>query len=100
MQAMQTTSQALGSAARTAGWQFWIDRGGTFTDVIGLSPTGVLHVRKVPSVPTDGVPGDPGLRAARAILRTATAAAIEVVKVGTTASANVGSGAPVDTRTA
>ena len=20
------------------GWQFWIDRGGTFTDVIGLAP--------------------------------------------------------------
>ena len=29
------------------GWQFWIDRGGTFTDVIGVSPDGQLHVRKV-----------------------------------------------------
>jgi 5-oxoprolinase (ATP-hydrolysing) len=27
-------------------WQFWIDRGGTFTDVIGRSPDGQLHVAK------------------------------------------------------
>jgi 5-oxoprolinase (ATP-hydrolysing) len=89
MQAMETTSQAPGSARR-AGWQFWIDRGGTFTDVIGLSPEGVLHVRKVPSVPTDGIPGDPGVRAARAILRAAPtpAAAVDAVKVGTTVATN------------
>ncbi len=29
------------------GWQFWIDRGGTFTDVIGEAPDGALHVRKL-----------------------------------------------------
>ncbi|MBB3974549.1 hydantoinase B/oxoprolinase family protein [Hansschlegelia beijingensis] len=28
-------------------WQFWIDRGGTFTDVIGRAPDGALHVRKL-----------------------------------------------------
>ncbi len=28
-------------------WDFWIDRGGTFTDVIGRDPQGVLHARKV-----------------------------------------------------
>ena len=28
-------------------WQFWIDRGGTFTDVIARSPTGELVVRKL-----------------------------------------------------
>lgn len=30
-----------------AGWDFWIDRGGTFTDVIGRDPAGRLHVRKM-----------------------------------------------------
>jgi 5-oxoprolinase (ATP-hydrolysing) len=30
-----------------AGWQFWIDRGGTFTDVIGRDPAGILHTRKL-----------------------------------------------------
>jgi 5-oxoprolinase (ATP-hydrolysing) len=27
-------------------WSFWIDRGGTFTDVIGLDPRGRLHAHK------------------------------------------------------
>jgi 5-oxoprolinase (ATP-hydrolysing) len=30
-------------------WRFWIDRGGTFTDVIGAAPGGALHTTKVPS---------------------------------------------------
>src|SRR3984957_9212863 len=51
------------------GWQFWIDRGGTFTDVIGLAPSGELHIRKVLSVqPGSADGGDPGIRAAREIL--------------------------------
>ena len=28
-------------------WQFWIDRGGTFTDCLGRAPTGELSVAKV-----------------------------------------------------
>jgi len=28
-------------------WDFWIDRGGTFTDVIGRDPEGGLHPRKL-----------------------------------------------------
>ena len=31
----------------TAKWDFWIDRGGTFTDVIGRDPDGGLHPRKL-----------------------------------------------------
>jgi 5-oxoprolinase (ATP-hydrolysing) len=31
----------------TTGWDFWIDRGGTFTDVIGRAPDGSLHARKL-----------------------------------------------------
>ncbi|RYE32308.1 MAG: 5-oxoprolinase [Hyphomicrobiales bacterium] len=30
-----------------AHWDFWIDRGGTFTDVIGRDPAGKLHARKM-----------------------------------------------------
>ena len=96
------------------GWQFWIDRGGTFTDVIGLAPSGELHIRKVLSVSRPGIssltarsqPGaanaaDPGLRAAREILssvsrvrdsladRSVTATAgVDAVKVGTTVATN------------
>jgi 5-oxoprolinase (ATP-hydrolysing) len=92
---METPSQAFHPPA--AGWQFWIDRGGTFTDVIGLSPEGALHVRKLPSLPSGGAAGDPGLRAARAILEAAgqpqpaaraAPAAVAAVKVGTTVATN------------
>ncbi len=30
-----------------SGWQFWIDRGGTFTDIVGRDPVGRLHTRKL-----------------------------------------------------
>jgi 5-oxoprolinase (ATP-hydrolysing) len=92
MPAMETLSQALPHTRD--GWQFWIDRGGTFTDVIGLSPMGALHVRKVPSVSAEGAAGDPGLGAVRAILEAASAAgaaagaAVAGVKVGTTVATN------------
>ena len=28
-------------------WDFWIDRGGTFTDIVGRAPDGTLSARKV-----------------------------------------------------
>jgi 5-oxoprolinase (ATP-hydrolysing) len=28
-------------------WQFWIDRGGTFTDVVARSPGGAVHTAKL-----------------------------------------------------
>jgi 5-oxoprolinase (ATP-hydrolysing) len=40
------------------GWEFWIDRGGTFTDVLGRAPDGALHVLKrlsSESAPAEGV---------------------------------------------
>ncbi len=46
-------------------WRFWIDRGGTFTDAIGMAPDGGLHVAKLLS--SDEAP----LEAIRAILRRA-----------------------------
>jgi 5-oxoprolinase (ATP-hydrolysing) len=91
MQAMESLSQSdREQRPAAAGWQFWIDRGGTFTDVIGFSPAGALHVRKVPSVRAGVAHGDPGLRAAADILRAAggAAAVVEAVKVGTTVATN------------
>lgn len=32
---------------KQSSWDFWIDRGGTFTDVIARDPGGHLHARKV-----------------------------------------------------
>ena len=31
----------------SAGWQFWIDRGGTFTDVVARDPDGRLKIHKL-----------------------------------------------------
>ena len=33
-------------------WQFWIDRGGTFTDCLGVSPSGQFHTAKILSSDT------------------------------------------------
>src|SRR5690606_16360561 len=35
------------SAGEPRKWQFWIDRGGTFTDVVALSPDGVVLTHKL-----------------------------------------------------
>jgi 5-oxoprolinase (ATP-hydrolysing) len=90
MQAMETGSQPPRKTAPAGrGWQFWIDRGGTFTDVIGLSPAGALQVRKVPSVAQVGAAGDPGLAAVRELMAQAPPGErIESVKVGTTVATN------------
>ncbi|MDG2268736.1 MAG: hydantoinase B/oxoprolinase family protein [Alphaproteobacteria bacterium] len=28
-------------------WDFWIDRGGTFTDIVAIDPKGVFHIKKI-----------------------------------------------------
>jgi len=38
---MSTPAQAAGS------WQFWIDRGGTFTDIVARRPDGTLATHKL-----------------------------------------------------
>ena len=35
------------TALNTPRWQFWIDRGGTFTDVVGRTPDGRLQTLKL-----------------------------------------------------
>src|SRR5258708_13473078 len=36
-----------GKASVDGGWEFWIDRGGTFTDVVARRPDGTLAVHKL-----------------------------------------------------
>ena len=43
----------------TEKWDFWIDRGGTFTDVIGRDPEGGLHPRKLLSENPEPMPTPP-----------------------------------------
>ena len=43
------------NASHTPKWQFWIDRGGTFTDVVGRTPDGQLQTLKLLSENPDAV---------------------------------------------
>ncbi len=78
---------------RTTGrWQFWIDRGGTFTDVVGRGPDGAITTLKLLSENPEqyrdaavaGIRRLLGLSAAEAI----TPALVESVKMGTTVATN------------
>src|SRR5258705_5416135 len=77
---------------KKSGWQFWIDRGGTFTDIVGRRPDGALVTHKLLSE-NPGRYGDAALAGIRALLRlkeseTIPAGMIEAVKMGTTVATN------------
>ncbi len=76
----------------SAQWDFWIDRGGTFTDVIGRDPAGNLHARKLLSenpgayrdAAVQGIRDLIGLKAGEPI----PVAAVGEVRMGTTVATN------------
>jgi 5-oxoprolinase (ATP-hydrolysing) len=72
-----------------AGWQFWIDRGGTFTDVIARSPVGDLLTLKLLSEDAAHY-GDAGVEGIRRILRQHgdTRPEIASIRMGTTLATN------------
>ncbi|MEM9535692.1 MAG: hydantoinase B/oxoprolinase family protein [Cyanobacteria bacterium P01_E01_bin.45] len=79
------------------GWQFWIDRGGTFTDIVARQPNGHLQVRKLLSenpaqyrdAALQGIRDCLGItEASDEVTRLADAAPIEAVKMGTTVATN------------
>ena len=77
---------------KTQRWQFWIDRGGTFTDVVGRRPDGRLVTHKLLSENPDqyrdaavaGIRHLLGLKAGEPI----TPDQVECVKMGTTVATN------------
>src|ERR1700689_3139453 len=74
------------------GWQFWSDRGGTFTDIVAVDPAGVIKPHKLLSdnpgryrdAAVAGIKHLLGIEPNGAI----PAGAIEVVKMGTTVATN------------
>src|SRR6202158_1248279 len=73
-------------------WQFWIDRGGTFTDIVGCAPDGTLHTHKLLSENPSQYP-DAAVEGIRRLLRLApgesiTAQRVACVKMGTTVATN------------
>jgi len=76
----------------TRRWQFWIDRGGTFTDVVGRASDGALHTLKLLSDNPEQY-RDAAVEGIRRLLRLPAGAAItpqqvECVKMGTTVATN------------
>jgi 5-oxoprolinase (ATP-hydrolysing) len=74
------------------GWEFWIDRGGTFTDVVARRPDGMLAVCKLLSE-DPGRYSDPAVAGIRRLLGVADSAPIpagriSVVRLGTTVATN------------
>ena len=81
-----------GGITGKARWQFWIDRGGTFTDVVGRAPDGSLHTHKLLSENPEAYE-DAALQGIRDLLRLAPdapvpEAEIDAVKMGTTVATN------------
>ncbi|MDP4075200.1 hydantoinase B/oxoprolinase family protein [Acidovorax sp. A1169] len=84
----------MASSAPThpARWQFWIDRGGTFTDVVGKRPDGTLVTHKLLSENPEqykdaavaGIRHLLGLKAGEPV----TPQVVECVKMGTTVATN------------
>ncbi len=73
-------------------WQFWIDRGGTFTDIVARRPDGRLITHKLLSENPERY-RDAAVQGIRELLGLAAdepipAEAIEVVKMGTTVATN------------
>lgn len=75
-----------------AKWDFWIDRGGTFTDVIGRDPQGGLHPRKLLSENPEAY-ADAAIQGIRDLLglesgATVPSGLIGDIKMGTTVATN------------
>jgi 5-oxoprolinase (ATP-hydrolysing) len=75
-----------------AGWEFWIDRGGTFTDVVARRPDGTLVARKLLSHDPQRY-ADPAVAAMRELLAVPTGSdfppeGAAAVRLGTTIATN------------
>ncbi|MGB7431150.1 MAG: hydantoinase B/oxoprolinase family protein [Ahrensia sp.] len=75
-----------------ARWQFWIDRGGTFTDVIARMPDGTLHAKKLLSENPEAYT-DAAVAGIRSFLKLGHGEPIpdgmvDVVRMGTTVATN------------
>ena len=74
----------------TTGWQFWIDRGGTFTDVVARRPDGALVTRKLLSDNPEHY-RDAAIQGIRELVGAApgtTITGVDTVKMGTTVATN------------
>jgi 5-oxoprolinase (ATP-hydrolysing) len=73
--------------AVTGNWEFWIDRGGTFTDVIGRTPAGELVTLKLLSENPEHY-ADAASAGVEALIKRHGEAPIAAVRMGTTVGTN------------
>ncbi|HEY7671057.1 MAG TPA: hydantoinase B/oxoprolinase family protein [Gammaproteobacteria bacterium] len=75
--------------SESTGWQFWIDRGGTFTDIVALAPDGGIHTKKLLSE-NPGRYADAALAGIQMFLERHSPAdrRVAAVKIGTTLATN------------
>ena len=75
-----------------AGWDFWIDRGGTFTDIVARDPGGRLHrascSRRIPNATTTRRCTASATSSGSAPDAPIPAARVASVKMGTTVATN------------
>ena len=76
----------------TKTWEFWVDRGGTFTDIVALAPSGELQTYKLLSENPDQYP-DAAIEGIRRLLGVKKGdilptEKISVIKMGTTVATN------------
>ena len=81
-----------GTSSNSGKWQFWVDRGGTFTDIVACKPDGALVTHKLLSE-NPGRYDDAALQGVRDLLGVDRDAdipteAVEAVKMGTTVATN------------
>jgi len=69
------------------GWHFWIDRGGTFTDIVARAPDGTLKTAKLLSENPEQY-ADAAIEAITRLLGHAPDARVASVKMGTTVATN------------
>ena len=79
-----------GTTMDGGGWQFWIDRGGTFTDVVARRPDGGLETHKLLSDNPEHYrdAAIQGIREVLGIARGEPVRGVEAVKMGTTVATN------------
>jgi 5-oxoprolinase (ATP-hydrolysing) len=89
---MSTSAPTTSGLTANGSWDFWIDRGGTFTDVVGRAPDGSLKAHKLLSENPEAY-RDAAVQGIRDLLGVAKGEAIPAgrigaVKMGTTVATN------------
>lgn len=81
----------MAQAPAPSGWEFWIDRGGTFTDVLGRDQSGAIHTAKLLSASDQYE--DAAVEAMRRLLQVEPGAVfpahqVSAIRMGTTVATN------------